>query len=126
MAAGHAGMSEVFTPAVADALFARGEALRARLNGAAAAAGVAAMWTGLGSLATVHFGLAAPPICPAEAAAAEKDATELCFLDLLARGFYLARRGMIALSLDIGDAEGDAFVAAWSAFLADNADVLRR
>jgi glutamate-1-semialdehyde 2,1-aminomutase len=111
---------------VADALFARGEALRARLNAAAATAGVAAVWTGLGSLATVHFGLAAPPTCPAEAAVADKDATELVFLDLLVRGFYLARRGMIALNLDIGDAECDAFVAAWSAFLADYASVLRR
>ena len=126
MAAGHAGMSQVFTPSVADALFARGEALRARLNAAAAAVGVTAVWTGLGSLATVHFGLAGPPACPAEADSADKGATELCFLDLLQRGFYLARRGMIALNLDIGDAECDGFIAAWSAFLADYAAVLRR
>ena len=30
---------------------------------------------------------------------------ELFFPDMLERGFYLARRGMLALSLEVGDAE---------------------
>ncbi|MCX7380424.1 MAG: aminotransferase class III-fold pyridoxal phosphate-dependent enzyme [Alphaproteobacteria bacterium] len=126
MSAGHAGLAQVFTAPVADALFARGEVLRARLNAAAMTAGVAAIWTGLGSMAAVHFGLTAAPTCPAEAVGADRDAMELCFLDLLARGFYLARRGMIALNLDICDAECDSFVAAWTAFLAEYGTVLPR
>ena len=40
MHAGVAGLERVFTPEVADALFARGEALRASLNAVAAQAGL--------------------------------------------------------------------------------------
>ena len=40
------------------------------------------------------------------------------------RGFYLARRGMIALSLEVGDAELDAFVAAVEEFLSSRAPLL--
>ena len=40
------------------------------------------------------------------------------FLDMLDAGFYLARRGMIALSLEIGEAEMDAFCAAVQEFIA--------
>ena len=36
---------------------------------------------------------------------------------MLDRGFYLARRGMIALSLEIGDAESAAFCAAVQEFV---------
>ena len=39
-------------------------------------------------------------------------ARELVFLDLLERGYYLARRGFIALSMVITDAELDGFVEA--------------
>ncbi|MBS0519880.1 MAG: aminotransferase class III-fold pyridoxal phosphate-dependent enzyme [Proteobacteria bacterium] len=124
MAAGHAGLSEVFTPAAAEALFARGEALRARLNDAARTAGIAAQWTGLGSMACVHFGVTGPIASPADLATEDKAALELFFLDMLHRGFYLARRGMIALNLMLGDAECEAFAAAWQDFLAERQPVL--
>ncbi|SJZ69661.1 glutamate-1-semialdehyde 2,1-aminomutase [Enhydrobacter aerosaccus] len=124
MAAGYAGLSEAFTPAAADALFARGEALRARLNAAANAAGITAQWTGLGSMACVHFGIAGPIASPADLAAADKTALELFFLDMLHRGFYLARRGMIALNLMVSEEECTAFVDAWQDFLAERRPVL--
>jgi glutamate-1-semialdehyde 2,1-aminomutase len=40
-----------------------------------------------------------------EAATGHQGLKELLFLDLLERGFYMARRGMIALSLAVGDQE---------------------
>ena len=43
---------------------------------------------------------------------------ELFFLDMLAAGMYLARRGMVALSLPVGDAECARFVAAVEEFCA--------
>ncbi|MFZ0173605.1 MAG: aminotransferase class III-fold pyridoxal phosphate-dependent enzyme, partial [Acidimicrobiales bacterium] len=46
MAAGVAGLTSLFTPAAAEALFERGEALRDRLNGTSA--GLNMQWTGLG------------------------------------------------------------------------------
>ncbi len=120
MAAGVAGLAEIFTPAAADALFARGEALRARLNELSPAL----QWTGLGSLLTAHFHRG-PIRRPADIAGADAGLRELFHLDMLDRGFYLARRGMIALSLEIGTGEMDAFVAAVAEFIESRAPLLR-
>ncbi len=119
MAAGVAGLTELFAPAAADALFARGEALRARLN----ALSPALQWTGLGSLLTAHFHQG-PIRGPADIAGVDPGLRELFHLDMLDRGFYLARRGMIALSLEIGAAEMDAFVEAVAEFLESRASLL--
>jgi hypothetical protein len=53
MAAGVVELTQLFKPAVADALFASGEALRARLN--LLSQNFAMRRSGLGSLMTVHF-----------------------------------------------------------------------
>ena len=42
---------------------------------------------------------------------------ELFFFDMLAQGVWLARRGMMALSLPIGDAECDQLASAVEEFL---------
>ncbi len=124
MAAGHAGMTELFTPGAADALFARGEALRSRLNATSRDAGANLQWTGLGSLMTAHF-LRGDIRRPADAARGDAGLRELFFLDMLDRGFYLARRGMLALSLEIGGAECDAFVDAVQDFLESRSSLLQ-
>jgi glutamate-1-semialdehyde 2,1-aminomutase len=123
MAAGVAGLTEVFTPEAARALFARGEALRARLNALSEARGVALQCLGLGSLMTAHF-VSTPIASPADAAVADPALRELFFFDLLARGYYMARRGMVALSLEIGEAEADGFVDAVADFLDTRAPLL--
>jgi glutamate-1-semialdehyde 2,1-aminomutase len=43
---------------------------------------------------------------------------------LIARGFYLARRGLIALSLPVTDAETDAFMAAFDDLLSARRGIL--
>jgi glutamate-1-semialdehyde 2,1-aminomutase len=48
------------------------------------------------------------------------------FLDLLGRGYYLARRGFIALSLMVTNADLDGFVAAVKDVVAEREDVLPR
>ena len=116
MSAGHAGMTQVFTPDAADELFARGEALRGRLNALARSHGARMQWMGLGSLMTAHF-QSGTVRCPADTAMGDAALRDLFFLDMLDRGFYMARRGMVALSLMIGDVECDRFVAAVSDFL---------
>ena len=104
MAAGCTGLSQLFTPDAAEALYQRGEAMRAQLN--AIAAGTKMHWTGIGSMMCAHFTDNAAEL------------RELLFLDMLQAGFYLARRGMIALSLEVGAPEIDGFAAAVSEFVA--------
>ena len=120
MAAGVAGLTHLFTPEAASALFARGEALRAGLN--ALSAGLPMQWTGLGSLLTVHF-QRGPIRSPADVQG-DSGLRELFFLDMLERGFYLARRGMIALSLEAGEAELSDFQAAVADFINNHAALL--
>jgi len=121
MTAGLTAITEVYTAEAARALNARGDLLRERLSGLAAGRPV---WvTGIGSMMTVHF-TPAPPRTAAEADAADPQLRELLFFDLLERGIHVARRGMVALSLPIGDAECDALADAFGAFLADRAPLL--
>jgi len=123
MAAGRVALGEIFTAEAAEALFARGEALRARLNADCAASGLAVQFTGAGSMMTVHFrggALSAPYAATAE----EEQRRELFFLDMLAAGFYLARRGMASLSLPLTEDDLDAFAEAVRDFLASRAPLL--
>jgi glutamate-1-semialdehyde 2,1-aminomutase len=121
MAAGYAGLSAVFTPDVAAALFERGERLRQDLNDRCA--GAAMQWTGLGSLMTVHFQRG--PIRSADDLVPRPQLRELFHLAMLDRGIYLSRRGMIALSLAVTDDDCAGFAAAVSEFVAAHRELLR-
>lgn len=116
MSAGVAGLSELFTSEVADALFARGEILRGRLNGLCSAHGVRMQFTGLGSMMNVHF-TARPIVNPSDAAQGDAAMRDLFFFDMAAAGIYLARRGFIALMLPVGAAELEQVVGAVEAFI---------
>ncbi len=116
MAAGCVAMGEIFDGAMAEALFARGEALRLALNGACTRAGVAMQFTGAGSMLNVHFRRDAIT-APYAASEAENKLRELFFFDMLAAGIYLARRGMVALSLPVTDADCARYVAAVEEFI---------
>ncbi len=116
MAAGVAGLRDVYTADAANALNARGEALRARLNQAAQAARFPMQFTGLGSMMNVH--MHAGRVRNARDLVSD-DATlrELFYFDMLEAGLWLARRGMVNLSLPIGDAECDQLVQAVESFV---------
>ncbi len=115
MAAGLAGLTQVYTPEAAAALNARGDALRGRLNAAFARAEAPMQATGLGSMMTVHF--TAAPIARAADAPDRSDLKELFHLDMLAAGIWMAPRGMINLSLPIGDEHCDQLVRAVEEFV---------
>lgn len=125
MAAGCVAMGEIFDAATAEALFARGEALRLALNGACARGGVAMQFTGAGSMVNVHF-RTGPILRPYAATEAENKLRELFFFDMLASGIYLARRGMAALSLPVTDADCARYVAAVEEFIAARRPLLGR
>jgi glutamate-1-semialdehyde 2,1-aminomutase len=116
MTAGLAGLTDVYTSEAAVALNARGEALRNRLNGLCLAAGAPIQFTGIGSMLALHP-LRGSVSNPVQAAKANPKLKELFFFDMLAHRIWLARRGMMTLSLPIGDAECDALAAAVEEFL---------
>ena len=113
MAAGLAGMTEVLTPERSRDLNHRGDRLRDRLNALFKERGACLRVTGLGSMMNIH--------ASGEAARA---ARELVFFDLIARGLYLAHRGLIALSLPITDTETAVFADAMTDVLDTRRDVL--
>lgn len=123
MAAGCVALGEIFDEAAAEALFARGERLREALDAAAARHGVAVHFTGAGSMMNPHF-RKGPVTAPYKASPEEEQMRELFFFDMLAAGIYLARRGMVALSLPVTDADCDRFVAAVDEFCAARKPVL--
>ena len=98
MSAGLAAMTEILTPEVVVAVNARGDRLRERLNAIARAAGAKMQFTGRGSMMAAHFAVG-PIRTEADADRGNQDLKELFFFDLLDRGVYVARRGMIVLSL---------------------------
>jgi glutamate-1-semialdehyde 2,1-aminomutase len=111
MSAGHAAMTEVFTPGACIELNARGDRLRERLNDMFMRYQAPMRATGMGSMMTIHP-MAGEIASPDAAAAADRRLRELLYLDLLEEGFYIAERGFLALSLVVTDADCDAFVAA--------------
>jgi len=117
MAGGMVAMGDIFDAAAADALFARGEQLRSRLNGICEQRAVDMHFSGLGSMLQPHF-RPGPIERPYTLTAREEALRELYFFDLLAAGIYVARRGMIAMSLPIGAAECDRLAAAVDEFCA--------
>ncbi len=123
MSAGLAGLTEVYTPEAAAALNARGDALRERLNALCRAADAPMQFTGIGSMLAVHM-TKQPIRSPEDAAQGDAKLKELFFFDMLSHGIWLARRGMMALCLPIGDAECDKLATAVQEFLESRRSLL--
>jgi len=115
LSAGIAGMS-LYTPDVALQHNVRGDRLRHRLNDIVKRQRIAMQFTGIGSMLNVHM-CSGPIHNPADTARANKDLADLFFFELLAKGFWLARRGMIVLSLTNTDADCDQLSAAVESFV---------
>ena len=111
MAAGHAGLTRVYTPEVAERHTARDDALREQLTQAFIAAGAPLQVTGVGSLLTVHAARA-PVRRPEDLRGGDPRLLELLFLDLLELGYYIAPRGYLALSLALSSDQLAGFVGA--------------
>ena len=125
MAAGIAGMSRILTPDAINNLNRRGDGLREGLNKRFHAAGAPLQVTGLGSI--MNFHVTSKPINNlADAQGGDQRLRELLFFHLLERGIYVARRGLIALSLPLGSSEIDRMIAVIDEFLAENGETLRK
>lgn len=110
MAAGLAGLRELFTPAAAVAHNEKGDRLRERLNAVFAEVDVAMQATGVGSILGIHFQRS--PITSGRDIEAAPEKRALLHLELIRRGFYIARRGYLALPLPVTDQDLDAFIDA--------------
>ena len=123
MAAGIAGLEQVYTPQAAERLNASGDRLRTRLNAAASKHGAPIQVLGQGSMLCFHP-LRGPVRRPADLAKVPVELRKLLHLELNLRGLYIARRGFMSLSLPLTDADHDKLVAAFEAFLGDYSGVL--
>lgn len=125
MAAGAVGITEIFTPEAAVALNARGDRLRELLNQAAAERGLPVVVTGIGSLMNIHFSRG-PVTSPADVAKTNQALKPLLHIDFLLNGIYIARRGYIALSLPVTEADIERTAATFGAFLDRWGDLIGR
>lgn len=116
MAAGVVGLRDIYTADVAVALNACGDALRARLNEIAGKARFPMQFTGLGSMMNVHM-VAGAVRNVRDLTAGNAALRDLFWFDLLEQGVWIARRGMINVSLPIGEAECDQLATAVEAFV---------
>lgn len=112
MAAGHAGLARVFTAEVAEAFSARGNQFRESMIEAVGSLGLPIRITGLGSMMAFHI-TDEMPTAPLPKSRRPIDLLELLHLDMMARGKFYARRGMINLSLPMTPAELDGFRSAF-------------
>jgi glutamate-1-semialdehyde 2,1-aminomutase len=125
MNAGYVGLTEIYTPERARALNQFGDGLRERLNASVRSKGLAMQFTGLGSMIGVHM-TDAPINCEADAKQGNTDLLDLFYFDLLARGVWFAKRGMMALSIALDEADAAKLVAAVEEFAETRAPLFGR
>ena len=111
MTAGHAAMTEIYTPDACVTLNSRGDKLRDSLNDLFMHYQVRMKAMGQGSMLTIHPA-AGGITSPDDIEHADKRLRQLLFLDLLDQGIYIAERGFMALSLMVTDADCDRVVGA--------------
>jgi glutamate-1-semialdehyde 2,1-aminomutase len=115
MAAGAAGLTQVLTKAEISRLNDLGDRLRNRLNEFSGARALEFCATGYGSLVGLHF--TPGPVRNEGDVPESAESRALLHLHMLERGFSYGRRGFIALSLPLGEADVDGFAAAVEEFL---------
>ncbi len=125
MNAGLVGLTEIYTPERARALNAFGDRLRDRLNAVARRHGLAMQFTGLGSMMSVHM-TDAPIRSEEDVARGDGALRDLFWFDLTARGLWLAKRGMFALSIALDETDADQLAEAVEDFAQTRAPLFNR
>lgn len=123
MAGGLAGFTQVLTEQACTSLNARGDRMRERMNATLEKHGVEAIVLGRGGVMNLHF-VAGPVDTPAALERGDPRLLALWHMEMLLRGFHVTPRGMMALSMPFGDAELDAFMAAFEDFLVTHKSML--
>lgn len=117
--AGYAGMTEVYTPQVADDFTEQGDVFRARLN--EVTKGTRMCFTGMGTVMAAHITESgARDISRVTDSEEIHDLVELFWYTMAEEGFWVTRRGMITVVLGTPQEELDRFVDAVKRFVAQN------
>lgn len=124
MAAGRAGLEQVFTPERAQQLHVTGYKLCKRLQ--EIGSGTLMKVNGVGSIMCFHFTQSSLDRIKSHNDIADSDGTlsGLLHLFLLQRGFYIARRGFMALSLALTESDLDGFAKAVEDFVIEHRQLL--
>ncbi|MBK8158947.1 MAG: aminotransferase class III-fold pyridoxal phosphate-dependent enzyme [Rhodospirillaceae bacterium] len=120
MAAGLTGLRDIYTPAAAMDLNAKGDRLRDGLNALAQKHEVGMGATGCGSFIGLHFtkDIVDRPMHHADEEEARRGKLhKLMHLDFIAAGLFFARRGYMALSLALTDGDIDRFLGQTEEFI---------
>jgi glutamate-1-semialdehyde 2,1-aminomutase len=123
MTAGLIGARDVYTPDVCRRLNARGDALRGALNELGKSLGAAFQATGIGGVLTTHW-RDTPITDPSQVEVSTAPRRRLFHLELMERGYYIAQRGMINLSLPMQESDLAGFLQATRDYLIRHAAVL--
>lgn len=124
MNAGYVGLTEIYTPGRARDLNRFGDDLRERLNAIVRQRGLAMQFTGMGSMIGVHM-TDRPIRNETDARQGNAALLDLFWFDLLARGIWFAKRGMMALSIALDAADADRLAAAVAEFADTRAPLFR-
>ncbi|MDX1017361.1 aminotransferase class III-fold pyridoxal phosphate-dependent enzyme [Sinorhizobium medicae] len=123
MAAGLAGFTRVLTEEASRKVNSTGDWLRSEMNAALERHAIAATVLGRGSQMNLHFVDGAVET-PTQLKERDVRWLQLWHVEMLLRGFYVAPRGLVALSLPFGESEGKGFLEAFSDFLAVHRSLL--
>ncbi|KAF4121707.1 glutamate-1-semialdehyde 2,1-aminomutase [Geosmithia morbida] len=116
MYAGYAGLSKVLTPEASAAFNSKGEKYLAKLQGVTK--GTKASFTGRGSVWAIHFSDTGIQDIKSIADIEERwDLKDIFWFEMTELGFWITRRGSIALILGTPDEELDRFVECVTKFL---------
>jgi len=122
MHVGHAGLTEVYTPDVCTAFNAEGDNLQQRL--AEVTRGTKMCFTGIGTVFGSHFTDSGLQWLDRETPE-NWTLKDLFWLEMMEDGFWITRRGSIALILGTPRSELDRFVRSVAAFLDRHRDLVR-
>lgn len=114
LTAGYVGLTELYTPEAVKRLNALGDGLRKDIESYCHNTKMSI--TGLGSIMNIHFTESGRVNSYNDTAGEVIELKDLLWMDLLKEGFWIARRGMITLSLVLTESELEAFkltIKAW-------------
>jgi glutamate-1-semialdehyde 2,1-aminomutase len=122
MHAGYAGLSHVYTDEVNFAFNAKGDEFRQKLD--AVCKGTKLSFTGLGAMLAVHFSDDAPEIHSVDDIEERWDLKDLFWMEMLEDGYWITRRGSIALILETPDEELERFIGCVGSFLQRHREIM--